>query len=184
MTASTVATIPCKCKGRDSKTCYRCLPVIVKDWWDCVSCRDQNCSVNLQCDLCASWSVEYLSNVSCKQKSSFLDTQDVIITPSPCVAKQSIVLVMSTLLLPNHQKLMPFPPVPQQRCLNGAGNVGGMRSPAQVVSHYALMIDFEQFLKTQSSSLAIFPPSQGSLGCPVQQPPILAVSPEIFACSL
>ena len=106
----------------------------------CYMLGGHNCSVNLRCDHCDSWSVdnwsgeqayieelqrqddrkeerkskfsssillgcypdnrpvpvsECLSNVSCKQKSRYLDTQDVIVTTSPSSVKPSNVLVMS-----------------------------------------------------------------------------------------
>ena len=40
--------------------------------------------------------LEYYSNLLCKQKTSCLDTQDVIVTTSPSVAKPSIVLTTAT----------------------------------------------------------------------------------------
>ena len=39
---------------------------------------------------------EYYSNVSCKQNCTILDTQDVIVTSSPSVAKSSVVLTITT----------------------------------------------------------------------------------------
>ena len=45
----TMVTAPCKCLGKEGKTCNHFLPSITKDSYEmCVICRGQNCSVDYQ----------------------------------------------------------------------------------------------------------------------------------------
>ena len=54
-----MVTTPCKCKGKEGEMCYRFLPSLAKDTHElCVTCRSQNCSLDLRCNHWASWSFD------------------------------------------------------------------------------------------------------------------------------
>ena len=75
MTVITMATTPCKCKGKEGKMCNHCAPSLAKDSQViCVACRGQNCSVDLRFDY-AFWSMDkwsciqaYIDDLECERK--------------------------------------------------------------------------------------------------------------------
>ena len=59
-----MVTTPSKYKGKEGKSCNCFLPSLMEDSHKlCVTCRGQYCSLDLECDHCASWTVDNWSRV-------------------------------------------------------------------------------------------------------------------------